>query len=83
MKSIADKLRDDAMTVRGALVAQNMRLAAEQLDRLDSAQPLIDEIATQAKQRQRMYQDAGGDPEKMSGDLTCYVPWSLLKAVLE
>lgn len=42
---------------------------------------LLGEIRHQYERRQRDYAEAGGDPATMQGDLTCYLPYDLLRPV--
>jgi len=43
---------------------------------------LLQEIRKQWTRRKEMYASAGGNPDEMDGDLTCYLPHAMLRAAL-
>jgi hypothetical protein len=42
---------------------------------------LLTEIQSQFDRRRGMYESAGGNPNRMQGELTAYLPYHLLQAV--
>lgn len=52
---------------------------ATQVVMTETQQELLNEVRTQYERRQEQYKEAGGDPDTRQGNLTCYLPFEMLR----
>jgi hypothetical protein len=49
----------------------------------ESQRELLEEVQVQYARKMKQFTEAGGDPSKRKGNLTCHLPWEMCREAFE